>query len=528
MKKNRIIILIAFMSMSLIGIIFLQAYWIKNSLEIYDKQFSQSTNSALVTVANAISDREMRDYLSVYQKLKDSIGEPVESQLIDVFQYVDKNRGDENIYLYYSAILEEDYKINSNLFDSRISDSISIKDYTSLKSTIIFDDAFEKEMNNMSSMEKLQMMEEISLIDEAKYKSIFIDIANLKPIANRVSNIEVQLLLQKEFKERGLPNDYDFKILNKKIETKLGTSRYENFDELSHHSVPLFANQIGETDYVLVVGFPMNITFINSNIIYLILLLLFFTFIIIFSFYSTIVISIKQKNISEMKSDFINNMTHEFKTPIATINLAIDAIKKKLMGKVDTKSMGYLNIIKDENKRMNNQVENVLMISQLEKEKIELEMKMMDLNKLVQLAIDRVELLSGSVGARITKKFDKKENIMMLAKEEMINVFVNILENSLKYSKSNPVIQIMVKNEKSNTIVFFKDNGIGMTKKIKTKIFEKFYRESKGNIHNIKGHGLGLAFVKKIIELHAGFISVQSQIGKGSTFKITLNNVNKT
>ena len=124
-----------------------------------------------------------------------------------------------------------------------------------------------------------------------------------------------------------------------------------------------------------------------------------------------------------MKSDFINNMTHEFKTPIATINLAIDAIKKKLMGKVDTKSMGYLNIIKDENNRMNNQVENVLMISQLEKEKIELEMKMMDLNKLVQLAIDRVELLSGSVGARITKKFDKKENIMMLAEEEMINVF---------------------------------------------------------------------------------------------------------
>ena len=229
-----------------------------------------------------------------------------------------------------------------------------------------------------------------------------------------------------------------------------------------------------------------------------------------------------------MKSDFINNMTHEFKTPIATINLAIDAIKKKLMGKVDTKSMGYLNIIKDENNRMNNQVENVLMISQLEKEKIELEMKMMDLNKLVQLAIDRVQLLSVSVGARISKKFDKKENIMMLAEEEMINVFVNILENSLKYSKSNPVIQIMVKNEKSNTTVFFKDNGIGMTKKIKTKIFEKFYRETKGNIHNIKGHGLGLAFVKKIIDLHAGFISVQSQIGKGSTFKITLNNVNKT
>ena len=171
MKKNRIVLLIVFISISLLGIILLQGYWIKNAIDTYEKQFSQNTNNALVTVANAISDREMRDYLSVYQKLKDSIGEPVESQLIDVFQYVDKNRDDENIYLYYSAILEEDYKINSNLFDSRISDSISIKDYTSLKSTIIFDDAFEKEMNNMSSMEKLQMMEEISLIDDNFFRS---------------------------------------------------------------------------------------------------------------------------------------------------------------------------------------------------------------------------------------------------------------------------------------------------------------------------------------------------------------------
>ena len=526
MKKNRIIILIAFMSMSLIGIIFLQAYWIKNSLEIYDKQFSQSTNGALITVANAISDREMRDYLSVYQKLKDSIGEPVESQLIDVFQYVDKNRDDENIYLYYSAILEEDYKINSNLFDSRISDSISIKDYTSLKSTIIFDDAFEKEMNNMTSMEKLQKMEEISLMDEAKYKSIFIDIANLKPITKRVSNIELELLLQKEFMERGLPTDYDFRILNNNIETKLGTNRFENFEKLSQYSVPLFTNQNGESEYVLIVGFPKDINLLNTNIIVLIVLLIVFTIVIIISFYSTIIISIKQKNISEMKSDFINNMTHEFKTPIATINLAIDAIKKKLIGKIDKKSFSYLNIIKDENNRMNNQVENVLMISQLEKEKIVLQKNMYDINQLVELAVSRVDLLSKSVDAKIIKTFEKKENTMLLAKEEIINVFVNILENSLKYSTSNPIIEIVVKNEKSNTIILFKDNGIGMNKKVKSKIFEKFYRESSGNIHNIKGHGLGLAFVKKIIDMHGGMISVKSQEGRGSTFKITFTDVN--
>ena len=526
MKKNRIVILIVFISISLLGIILLQGYWIKNAIDTYEKQFSQNTNIALITVADAISDREMRDYLSVYQKLKDSIGSPIESQLVDVFQFIDKNADDENIYLYYSAILEQDYNINSNLFDSRSIDSISIKDYTSLKSTIIFDDAFENEMNNMTSMEKLQKMEEISLMDEAKYKSIFIDIANLKPITNRVSNIELELLLQKEFKERDLPTDYDFRILNNNVETKLGTNRYENFEKLSKYSVPLFTNQNGESEYVLIVGFPKDINLLNSNIIALIILLIVFTIIIIISFYSTIIISIKQKNISEMKSDFINNMTHEFKTPIATINLAIDAIKKKLTGKVDKKSFSYLNIIKDENNRMNNQVENVLMISQLEKEKIVLEKKMHDINQLVELAVRRVDLLSKSVDAKIIKTFEKKENTMLLAKEEIINVFVNILENSLKYSKSNPIIEIVVKNEKSNTIILFKDNGIGMNKKVKSKIFEKFYRESSGNIHNIKGHGLGLAFVKKIVDMHSGMISVNSKEGKGSTFIITFTNVN--
>ena len=306
----------------------------------------------------------------------------------------------------------------------------------------------------------------------------------------------------------------------------MGTNRFENFEKLSQYSVPLFTNQNGESEYALVVGFPKDINLLNTNIIVLIVLLIVFTIVIIISFYSTIIISIKQKNISEMKSDFINNMTHEFKTPIATINLAIDAIKKKLIGKIDKKSFSYLNIIKDENNRMNNQVENVLMISQLEKEKIELQKKMLDINQLVDLAVSRVDLLSKSVDAKIIKTFENKENMLLLAKEEIINVFVNILENSLKYSKSNPIIEIVVKNEKSNTIILFKDNGIGMNKKVKSKIFEKFYRESSGNIHNIKGHGLGLAFVKKIVDMHSGMISVNSKEGVGSTFTITFTNVN--
>ena len=148
---------------------------------------------------------------------------------------------------------------------------------------------------------------------------------------------------------------------------------------------------------------------------------------------------------------------------------------------------------------------------------------MLDINQLADLAARGRPFKS--VDAKIIKTFENKENMLLLANEEIINVFVNILENSLKYSKSNPIIEIVVKNEKSNTVILFKDNGIGMNKKVKSKIFEKFYRE-RGNIHNIKGHGLGLAFVKKIVDMHSGMISVNSKEGVGSTFTITFTNVN--
>ncbi len=520
MKKISFSLLIFLMTAALIGIILVQSFWIKTTIDTKERQFSLNVNQALKTVTDDIKSREMSDYLAVYQKLIDSIGTPKESQLTSVFQYVDRNQNTNKTYIYSQGILEDDYNITSNLIEPISDDSLSIIDYTKLKTTTIIDEAFDREMQNMTSIERLQRVEKMSLIDQAKYSSIFSELAELKPIHKRVSNVEIELLLQKEFKDRDLDLDFDYRVFNGELATKVGSDRYTNLEGLDKYSMPIFEDDDGVSEYSLVVGFPNRTLYLRSSISYLIILSILFTLTIILSFYFTILNSIKQKNISEMKTDFINNMTHEFKTPIATIDLALNAVKnEKIKGDEKLKNK-YLNIINEENKRMNKQVENVLKISQLDKNKITLTKKEHDLHDVINQAASRISLLLKTRNANINLNYNAKNSIINLSYQDMINVFVNIFENSIKYSATKPLINVNTSNKNNQIIISVKDNGMGISKAAKSKIFDKFYRVSQGDIHNVKGHGLGLSFVKKIMDLHSGTISVSSEIGKGTDFKI--------
>ena len=511
------------MSISLIGIIFVQSFWIKTTLDNRERQFSLNVNQALKAVTESIKDREMRDYLAVYQKLIDSIGEPQESQLTSVFQYINRNQNTNQTFVYSHGILEEDYNITSSLLESQSSDTTNIKDYKSLKTTTIIDDAFDREMQNMSSIERLQRVEKMSLIDRAKYESVFSDLAKLKPIHKRVNNVEIELLLQRELRERDLDLDYDYRVFDGELATKVGSDRYTNLEGVEKFSMPLFANNKGETNFSLVIGFPNRVSYLRSSISFLIILSIVFTLVIIISFVSTILSSIRQKNISEMKTDFINNMTHEFKTPIATIDLALNAVKNEKVKKDNTLVDKYLSIIKEENKRMNLQVENVLKISQLENKNILLNKTKTNINDIILKSVASVKLLLDEKNGSIDLKLSKNIIEFEFAFDEMINVFINILDNSIKYSKEEPKIHIETFMDLNLIKVKISDNGIGMSTKVKNKIFENFYRETKGNIHNVKGHGLGLSYVKKIVDLHGGTISVSSDLNKGTSFTLSFN-----
>tara|TARA_B110000908_G_C10255369_1_gene455037 strand:+ start:408 stop:1982 length:1575 start_codon:yes stop_codon:yes gene_type:complete len=522
MNKKIFFPLIVIMSIALLGIILVQAFWIKTTLDNKEEQFSLNINQALKSVSEQIQSRELRDYLAVYQKLVDSIGSPKESQLTAVFKYVDRNENTNQTYIYSHGILEEDYNISAKLFESESEDSSSILEYKGIKTTTIIDEAFDREMKNMSSIERLQRVERLSLMDKAKYASVFMELAALKPIHRRLTNIELELLLQRELRDRNIEIIFQYRVFNGDLATKVGSDNYTNLEGLKKYKSPLFVNEKGNSDFELVIAFPERRTFLRSSLTTLILLSLLFTITIIITFTSTIYQVLRQKKVSEMKSDFINNMTHEFKTPIATIKLALDAIKNKKVQNDLNKRDKYLRMIRDENDRMNFQVENVLRISQLDRKENIIKKSICNLNNIISESLAHLDLLLKNRNVQVKIDFLALSNEVNISKDDFINVFVNILENAIKYSNEKPEIKIITENNMDSIIVKIIDNGMGMNSKVKEKIFDKFYRETKGNIHDVKGHGLGLSYVKKIIDLHNGMIYVDSELGKGSAFVISL------
>jgi two-component system phosphate regulon sensor histidine kinase PhoR len=219
-------------------------------------------------------------------------------------------------------------------------------------------------------------------------------------------------------------------------------------------------------------------------------------------------------------------MTHEFKTPIATINLALDAIKNPKIIDDNEKVQKYLQMIKDENKRMHAQVENVLRISKLERNELNIDKEPHEITGFIEDAIDHVSLLLEDREGELHTHFNATRTTVLLNDTHFTNVLVNILDNAMKYASEKPIINVYTENIKDYVVIKIEDNGIGMSKAVQKKVFEKFFREHTGDLHNVKGHGLGLAYVKQIIDDHNGEVFVESEKGKGSTFIIKLPLIN--
>jgi two-component system phosphate regulon sensor histidine kinase PhoR len=246
-----------------------------------------------------------------------------------------------------------------------------------------------------------------------------------------------------------------------------------------------------------------------------------FSGVILFCFAYTIQVILEQKKLSEIKNDFINNMTHEFKTPIATISLAADSIGNPMILHKPEKVQRFANIIKAENKRMNKQVEKVLSMALLDRKEVNLMIKPINIHEIISRAVDNISLQVERKDGQILQDL-KAENAVIEADETHIsNVIHNLLDNANKYTPEKPAISVHTRNTDGGVQVMIKDNGLGMSKEQRRKIFDKFYRVHTGNRHDIKGFGLGLSYVKAIVSEHKGDITVQSELGKGSKFILT-------
>ena len=303
-------------------------------------------------------------------------------------------------------------------------------------------------------------------------------------------------------------------------------------DTINHKSFNYFlispsgsATENLTSDEMLIIVVPKIKSLVYKDMTYLILTAILFTLIIVSAFYLTVNTMIRQKKLSEIKNDFINNMTHEFKTPIATISLAVDAIRNEKVQR-DTEKIGYFSsIIKEENQRMNRQVETILKSALMDRQEVQLNLKTLHVHQIIRDVADNFILRLQEKHGMLETELSATDDTIEGDEVHISNLVNNLMDNAVKYSKDNvpPIIRLSTSSTHKKFTIRIEDNGIGMTRETLKRIFEKFYRAHTGNIHNVKGFGLGLSYVKNVVDAHEGTIKAESTLGRGSCFIIDFN-----
>jgi len=517
MNKKIFVLLIVLMTLSLLGIMFVQGYWISNAYQTQEEQLDFNVRQSLKDVASQVYRREIEDYFDVYSGIVDSVETPDNITFSELI-YRTGTDTDNETYIFSDGVVEQDYKFSSNQFNVEV-DSFQFKKITNKKTTTKISEGID---GTGPTQSKEIVFSRLKDYERYQFENFFKDISAQTPIHKRVNNAELDSLLSNELRERNIPSKYEFAIYSNNLATKVRSKKFK-LDPKNTYSVPLFENKTLNANYDLYVNIVEKRKFVFSGISGMAILSLIFTAVIIVAYASALRQIFRQRQISQIKTDFINNMTHEFKTPIATINLALDALKNPKVKDDKEFLTRYLKMIRDENKRMHAQVENVLRISKLEKNELDLPKVRIKLHDIIQDSISHVSLIVEDRDGYINCHLGAHKSSVLANESHLTNVVVNILDNAIKYSEEPPKIDVFTENVKDSIILKIRDQGIGMNKTIQKKIFQKFYREHTGDIHNVKGHGLGLAYVKRILEDHDAQIYVESEKDKGSTFIIKLH-----
>ena len=511
MKRKSIVLLVIFMTISVIGIRIMQLKLRENDIKLRDQRFNYLMKQILYNVATKAQNYEFDKYYTKFKNAKSRTGD----NNIYEFVYKKENKNSNEVFAYKHLVLEKGVNLKVPISEEQF-DSVLGKIRISKTKSHFFRNSKIQPGNEFKKAE-------IDKIDNRYLEKTFKDISVIEPVYKRVSVDSLRNWIVGELKKQGIDYHYEFGILDDGILTKVRSKHFKPYDKgFKYYQFKIFPDDTGLTKYELVLAFDkdqlfkqetMRLQFLSDLLMIVILII----------YILTIYYIIRQKKISQMKTDFINNMTHEFKTPIATINLIVDALKSPVVSRDEKQLRTYLDMLKQENKRMLNQVESVLSLSVLDKIDFKTEKYAVDIHEVLDVAIQHISLLIEDRGGSLTTDFKAEKTIVQGDETLLTNVFVNILDNAVKYSKERPEISVKTYNDKKGFIyIEISDKGIGMSKSVQKKIFKKFYREPTGNIHNVKGHGLGLAYVQKVVQSFNGTISVKSVKGQGSTFTVKL------
>jgi two-component system phosphate regulon sensor histidine kinase PhoR len=555
MSKRKIRLLIALMSFALLGLIGFQAYWLRFMLETKQENFAKDVRTSLDQVVRKLEKQELV-VLAERQKKFESVAEAPKPKFKPTPVYIEPVIPEEHPVLIQPRqdviFVRKSFMLPNGQLAEVTEEYTVDEDPEEMKQRI----RVEKEMNRMLKREQQKVIKKIrrqtnqviqnlgdrqaqSQAQLAQEKSERQDLEKVlqktqlakevfsdflfkeRPILQRIQPGYIDSLIRKELADKGVKLPYSFGIQSSSQKwTYLSSPEIKT--QKAVFEADLFPNDLHPSKNVLKIYFPdsgtyiwqtMGLSLAGSGLLLLVM---------IGCFYFAVLTILRQKKLATVKNDFINNMTHEFKTPITSISLATQLLQEELKPGKNESILRYLGIIKDENTRLGQQVERVLQTAQMEKEEITLKRKKVDISALVHQVAEINGPLIESVNGSLKLNIGNLPSTVELDEVHISNVLNNLIDNAVKYSPSNPQVEILAGIQDQGISIQVKDHGMGMPKEALSNIFDAFYRVPTGNVHNVKGFGLGLSYVKKIVEAHGGKVHVKSKLGEGSTFEIYL------
>lgn len=511
-----VIILGVIMAFSFVSLLYLQVMYLEEMVTMRKEQFCESVQRVLNVAARNLELNETQRYLE-----RDVAATKRHSQ-VDSIQIHKDNASD---------IIQHTHQQTVTAKDGTIYNSFELKTITIRPSDSKGMMMKGRDKNNSIS-EASQSLQEIvknryvyqkALLDEVVYNILYT--ASDKPLAERINFKLLDQDLKAELTNNGIDMPYHFRVTNANGEEVYRCPDYDAEGEEVTFTQILFRNDPSSKMGVLKVHFPTMSNYIYSSVRFVIPALI-FTVVLLVTFLFTVWLLVRQKNLSDMKNDFIHNMTHEFKTPISSISLAAQMLQDETIAKSPVMFNKISKVIMDESKRLRFQVEKVLQMSLFEKGGAQLKLVETDANALIDSVVSTFNLKVEQYGGKIVTNLDAEDPIVFADEMHFTNVIFNLMDNAVKYRREDVDLQLTVAtwndDNCENLNISIADNGIGIKKEDVKRIFEKFYRVRNGNRHDVKGFGLGLAYVKKIITDHKGQIRAESEYGKGTKFIITI------
>jgi signal transduction histidine kinase len=513
------------LSITLIGLFIVQGFWIRNAIRINEQHFDQLINKTLNDVVKQLENQEM-----VYQIINEV--EPYEQgdgqdQSVSYSFRLNKTQQKK-----YSL---NQYNLNQQVLEVTSLDSVDFStrfdivspnplQFQSKEKYRMSQSLEEKFRERLESELKTDLSEKRIFVENIVNKLIQVDVG----IENRLDKNALDSLLSKEMRDKGIPLDYEFAVMNKKDSTVLTSGDFHPGADHVIYQDRLFPNDVIVKDNFLKIYFKDREGYIFKSTGSMALISIILSFILILGFALTTHIMFKQKRLSRIKNDFVNNMTHELKTPISTISLATQMLKDNSIPE-SSKNLGSISkIIDDETIRLSSQVEKVLKTAVFNSGRVNIKPKQLDIHQIIENVLKSFYIQVENKNGRIDKELKAVRSETEVDEVHFTNVMFNLLDNAVKYSPDDPHVKVETRDVKQGIMVAVEDNGIGIRKKEQKKIFDQFYRVPTGNRHDVKGFGLGLNYVKKMVEEHNGQIHLQSEYKKGTRFEIIIpNNNNK-